>query len=83
MTCDHHRVIRTELGGNTVWLCANCADVFLPAAPVPPLSVYVAQDREHDVEVMVTIWPSGDAELATRPFDSTWSWGPPIKMEKR
>lgn len=48
-----------------------------------PEAVYAIQDEEHDIEVLVTIWPGGYAEYATRPLNSTWSWGPPRGMEKR
>lgn len=53
------------------------------ADAVLPQAVYVVQDQNNDIEVIITVWPNGSAEYATRPLGSTWSWGPPIEMESR
>ena len=47
---------------------------------VLPTAVYAVQDPDHDIEVIVTLWPGGYAEYATRPLGSTYSWGPPVGM---
>lgn len=41
-------------------------------------------DPDHDVEFLLTVWESGEAEIATRPGNGQrWlAWGPPIELEE-
>lgn len=47
-----------------------------------PSALYYGVDPDTGVEVLVTLWPDGQGDIATRTRPEH-SWGPPIKMERR
>jgi hypothetical protein len=58
--------------------CSVCLEQINP----PPAAIYVGPD-DWGVEQMVTVWPDGTAEIATRDPYGSGAWSPPYRMERR
>ena len=49
--------------------------------PADPL-LYLGRDEYADREYLLTIWPTGQMELATRsPAHQSVTWSPPVALE--
>lgn len=76
----------TDTLGSAQWTVGEVAPPYLSAETKEPLAVGLfvgqAHDMDGETEALVTLWPDGCVELATR-ANPTHSWGPPVVMESR